>query len=542
MQTLLVGGLICLLILLGGRDRSCVAQVPAPRGELRIVDKRPDVGQAIVPSVVEYLVEIDHDGRLVPRLASSWQWRDDRTLVMTLRQGVTFHNGEAFDAAIVKRNWDEYIEFRESWGPEVAWWTFEARLELLDPYTVQFVLPEPDSAALVKLGVMPILNRQFWRETMMGGFFGTYFSLGPWGTGPYKWVEGYAIAGAPLSPRIVLEANLAYWDAVRLPRLQRIVFDNTLTRDEALELVKTSEGRVDLVVDLRPLETLRVAQSPLAKVVKERGGLRNVFGLLNMYKPGSPWRDLRLRQAVNYAINREDFIRYAAKGNGIVIPALLPTRAFGYDPQLTPYPFDPATARRLLSEAGYASGLALTLIAPETLEVQATVVSKMLEQVGFTVRPHLLDADTFVRRVTRTVIFLGGLVPDWDIALDTTEHLTALAAHSPALLYRLYTLGGAYDWADVQPELHRLYDQLLRTVERDQQQLVIRQMEQHTRDQAYFLFLYNIIQLYAVNKAVEFVPHPSGAFWLAETTVTEQHWSVRGAQKAAGAGQAPVQE
>ena len=67
---------------------------------------------------------------------------------------------------------------------------------------------------------------------------------------------------------MVLEANLAYWNPNRFPRLQRIIFDNTLSQQEAVELVKAGEGRVDLVTDLSPLETLRVAQSPAAQVVK----------------------------------------------------------------------------------------------------------------------------------------------------------------------------------------------------------------------------------------------------------------------------------
>ena len=65
-----------------------------------------------------------------------------------------------------------------------------------------------------------------------------------------------------------------------------------------------------------------MAQSPFAKVVKNRGNLGFVFGQFNMRKAGSPWRDVRLRQAVNLAINREDLIRYAAKGNGVIVPAL----------------------------------------------------------------------------------------------------------------------------------------------------------------------------------------------------------------------------
>jgi ABC-type transport system substrate-binding protein len=332
------------------------------------------------------------------------------------------------------------------------------------------------------------------------------------------------------SERIVLEAHLAYWDPTRMPRLQRIIFDNSLGQKETVELVKSGEGRVDLVTELSPLETLRVAQSAFAKVVKNRGPLVQVFGQFNMRKAESPWRDVRLRQAVNYAINREHLIRYAAKGNGLILPALVPLRGFGHDPDLAPYPFDPTTARQLLREAGYPDGLALVLIAPEELATQATVVGKMLEQVGLTVDLQLLDQVVYNQQVVFTTQDQPSERQPWDIALASWID----GMNFPVFqVYHHFALDGPYDWVSEQPELRRLYEEALRTVDRAKQQELIRQMERHTHAQAYFLFLYNPIKLYAVNKAVEFVPHVSGNLILAETGVTEQHWSVR-KQKASG--------
>jgi len=325
------------------------------------------------------------------------------------------------------------------------------------------------------------------------------------------------------SDRVVFEAHLGYWDPSRFPRLKRIIFENTLDRKDALELVKTSEGRVDLVTELSPLETLRVAQSPFATVVKDRGALVTVFGMFNMRKTGSPWRDVRLRQAVNFAINREDLIRYATKGNGVIIPALVPVHGFGYDPDLAPYPFAPAKVRPLLQEAGSPEGLTLTLIAPGELEVQATVVSKMLEQAGFQVDLQVLDAVTFNQKTVLSHLDQPPEQQPWDIALTSWSDL----ANFPVFqVYHVFALDGQTDWVMEQPELRQLRDRVLGTVDREQQQALIRQMERHTSDQAYFLFLYNPIKLYAVNKAVTFVPY-SYTLSLAETAVTEQHWSVR---------------
>jgi ABC-type transport system substrate-binding protein len=95
-------------------------------------------------------------------------------------------------------------------------------------------------------------------------------------------VEGFSLPDKR-TDRVVLEANPAYWDTTRLPRLQRIIFDNTLTQHDAVELVKTGEGRVDLVSGLSPLETLRVAESPFAKVVKNRSNPGLLFGQFNRH-------------------------------------------------------------------------------------------------------------------------------------------------------------------------------------------------------------------------------------------------------------------
>jgi peptide/nickel transport system substrate-binding protein len=153
-----------------GWDTSVVGQeAPAPRGELRIVDKNPQNWAFIAWNIFDYLVEIDMEGKLVPRLATSWQWLDDRTLEMTLRQGVTFHNGEVFDADIVKLNWDENLRLQQP-HQSGDFWNFKpaSRLEILDPYTVRFVFPEPDGAAMAKLVLMHMANRRFHRELGWG--------------------------------------------------------------------------------------------------------------------------------------------------------------------------------------------------------------------------------------------------------------------------------------------------------------------------------------------------------------------------------------
>jgi ABC-type transport system substrate-binding protein len=169
MKQLVVGSIILLLVTPGWGERGMGEQVPAPRGELRIVDQDPQNYASIAWNIFDHLVEIDKDGTLVPRLATSWRWLDDRTLEMTLRQGVTFHNGEVFDADIVKLNWDENLRLQQP-HRSGDYWNFApgSRLEIRDPYTVRFVFPEPDGGAMARLVLMHMANRQFHRELGWG--------------------------------------------------------------------------------------------------------------------------------------------------------------------------------------------------------------------------------------------------------------------------------------------------------------------------------------------------------------------------------------
>jgi len=165
MHKLLVGSMILMFCTVGWGTSSVGQGSPVPRGELRIVDKHHANWISIVLNVFEHLFEFDKDGTPVPRLATSWHWLDDRTLEFTLRQGVKFHNGEVFDAAIVQLNWEDNIRLQQP-SPAGPHLNFKpgSRLEILDPYTVRFVFPEPDGGALTKLSLLHMANQQFYRD------------------------------------------------------------------------------------------------------------------------------------------------------------------------------------------------------------------------------------------------------------------------------------------------------------------------------------------------------------------------------------------
>ena len=107
MKQRIVGSIVLVLVTLGWGHSSMGESILVSPRELRVVDKHPLNWASITYNVFEHLISLDKDGKLVARLATSWRWLNARTLEVTLHQGVTFHNGEVFDAEIVKLNWDE---------------------------------------------------------------------------------------------------------------------------------------------------------------------------------------------------------------------------------------------------------------------------------------------------------------------------------------------------------------------------------------------------------------------------------------------------
>jgi len=165
----IIGGIVLVLVTCGWGSMSVGEQTPAPRGKLRVVDTDSSNFGLFAWNIFDHLVEIDKEGQLVPRLATSWRWLDDHTLEMTLRQGVKFHNGEVFNADIVKLNWDENLRLRQP-HRSGDYWNFKpgSRLEIVDPHTVRFVFPEPDGGAMARLVLMHMANRQFHHELGWG--------------------------------------------------------------------------------------------------------------------------------------------------------------------------------------------------------------------------------------------------------------------------------------------------------------------------------------------------------------------------------------
>jgi peptide/nickel transport system substrate-binding protein len=500
-----------------------------PQGTLRVVDLFIP-SASILWNYAEGLVTLDKDNNVVPCLAKDLRWIDERTVEFKLRQDVTFHNGENFNAEAVRVNWEEYRRMESPRPFRFTMLPDETKFEIIDEYWVRFTFPEPDGIVYHKFEwFFQIAPAFFKKHKFDPNNWGRVPQAGPWGTGPFELVEGSPRYGRP-TERVVLEIFEDYWDR-RYPKVKRAIFDNALIGDrkEAMRLCRETEGAVDIVNLIRPLDTLKVAMSKFAKVVKSRD-VTFLRGSFNQRKKNSKWRDVRLRKAINYAINRKELWKYAAKANAYNLEGFpIPVGAYGHNPNLTPWTYDTTKARSLLAEAGYPNGFEVNIITYEAWKLEAQIMKRMLERIGLKAKFEVFSYAQFNRKYYIPLLDKPPEEQDWDISIWNVGDWYGNTGGTHLTFGYLEESG--HRWIEYDPVYEELWKDMARTVDPTAQEEKIRQMVKYLYDRAYALFIYSPLSLYAVNKEVNFVPQKYEILRLKETSVTDNHWSVRGEKK-----------
>ncbi|RVT86764.1 ABC transporter substrate-binding protein [Rhodobacteraceae bacterium CCMM004] len=328
-----------------------------------------------------------------PALATDWEINEDGTeYTFTLREGVTFHDGSAFDAEAVKFNFDRMLDEDHPYhdtGPFPLAFFFSAveTVEVVDPRTVKFTLNAPYAPFLSNLAYPTGLIVSPAAVERHGAEFGR----NPSGTGPFQFAEWRS------NEAVVIEANPDHWDGA--PELEAVVF-RPIT-DANTRTAEMLAGGIDLMVEVPPV-ALSEFQGD-AYTVHEQAGPHLWFLILNA-KEG-PFADKRVRQAANYAIDKEAIVNDVLEGTAEVAAGPTPPAfAWAYNEALEPYPYDPDRARELIAEAG-AEGAELTFYVTEggsgMLDPVAmgTAMQADLESVGFDVAIETYEWNTFLGRV-----------------------------------------------------------------------------------------------------------------------------------------------
>ncbi len=292
-------------------------------------------------------------GEYKGNLASEWTWIDDVTLELKLREGITFHNGEPFNADDVVytvnyvSNPDNAVKAQKN----VSWMD---HAEKVDDYTVRIILDAPYPPAEEFLaGPVVMYPDEYYKEVGPAGM-----ALKPIGTGPYKMVD--------LEPgkHYVLEANEAYHDSPKgKPGVSKI--DIRTIPDVNTQIAEFFNGGLDFLWNVPADQAEKLAA--MGKYQVENAQAMRI-GYISMDAAGAveadgPMTKKKVRQAIYHAIDRQAIVDALVKGSSKVVNSACAPIQFGCEQDLTSYDYDPAKAKALLAEAGYPDGLELDFYA-----------------------------------------------------------------------------------------------------------------------------------------------------------------------------------
>ena len=295
---------------------------------------------SILGSIYDGLTQIDSDGRLQPALATHWENDGNRTWAFKIRAGVSFQNGKPVTAEGIAANINDLIR-PENAGYPIA--TEMAGIEAataIDAQTVAIVTREPDPLLGKRMSLMRIVDFDRWTEIGPDAY-----GRDPIGTGPYKlesWNQGGAIAFS------------GFKQSWRPPQgfsdLRIFTLKDSIARTQAL-----LADQIDLALGLTPEDApLIELEGKNSKV--HYGNQVMAIGLPNALKDDSPLNNRRVRQAINYAVNRRAIVDFILGGMFPLATQGATPKNIGYNPDIEPYTFDPDRAKALLAEAGYEDG------------------------------------------------------------------------------------------------------------------------------------------------------------------------------------------
>jgi peptide/nickel transport system substrate-binding protein len=335
--------------------------------------------------IFDALLTRDERLNVQPGLAERWETPDPLTYIFHLHHGVTFHDGRALTSRDVKWTFDSLLDGKIR-STKAATYRFVYRIDAPDDFTVVFHLKEPNATLLWNLseGAIGIVPYGLLDEV----------TANPIGSGPFKFVS------AEPDKEVILERNDNYWGPkARLARVRFTVVPDTTTR--ALELRK---GSADIAINALTSDTvLALAKEPRLAIERGPGTILSYMAF-NLRDP--ILKDVRVRQAIAYAVDRQPLIEYIWRGFAQPAASVLPPQSWAYNPNVATYPHDPEKARQVLDLAGYrlVNGIRFRLTMKtspeESTRLLAAVLQQQLRDVGIALDIRTFEFATFLADVT----------------------------------------------------------------------------------------------------------------------------------------------
>ena len=432
---------------------------------------REDGGErAVNDNIYETLMVRTPDGKLMPGLAAETPTLvDPQTWQVKLRPGIVFHNGEPFNADAVVFSIKRLIDPKFN-SEQISFFNTIKDAAKIDDLTVTIQTDGPDPI---------LLSRLYWLKMVPPTHAANAnFAEAPVGTGPYifsSWKRGQ---------NIVLERNETYWGET--PSIEKVTY--RFVEEPGTRLAGLMAGEFDLITNLLPEFTQQVPQAV------------NILGLehpiIILHADGGPTQDVRVRQALNYAVDKQALAEGLFEGYAQVAQGqLLSPSFFGFNPDVKAYPYDPDKAASLLKEAG-AQGATVELIgtAGRWLKDRELVeaVAAYWDAVGIKAKVRIFEFNEYLNR-----LFDRKTRGDAIFVVSSNELLDADKSFSA------YYKSGGIGSSNTNADLAALIDQARTETDPDKRLALYHQAVQLAHDQAYFLWLLNIEDIYGLSERLQ---------------------------------------
>jgi len=455
--------------------------------------------------IFDALTHVDANVRLVPGLALSWRPVDPTTWEFKLRKGVKFHDGSDFTAEDVVFSLERPATLAASPGPFTSFVKPIVSKKIVDPWTLQLKTAVPYAMLPYDLNSIFIVSKKAAAGATTEDFNRGQAAVG---TGPYKLMR------FARGDRIELTRNDAYWGAQNgRPAAWDKVTLRILPADTA-RIAALLAGDVDVIENIPTADLTRLKANPNFRL-EQKVSWRTLFLHLDQYrdhppqladksgKPLSrnPFKDVRVRLALSKAINRRAIVERVMEGNAIAAGNLVSPPVFGHVAALKPDTYDPEAAKKLLAQAGYPDGFALTLYAPNNRYVNdeqlAQALAQMLARIGIQARVETMPASVYFGKARSgefSLAMLGWGSFSGDLALRAL-----LATPDAAKGY------GAWNWGRYSnPKVDALLEQGFATLDEKKRETMAREAASLALKDTPVILLHHQLASWAMKKGIAY--------------------------------------
>ena len=469
-------------------------------------------------NLFDRLIHMDERQHPQPGLATAWKTISDTTWEFTLRPGVVFHDGTPFGAEDVVASIRRVAWVPNSPGSFLVYTRSITGMEVVDDHTIRFRTEGPTPLLPVDLSSIHITPRAL--ENAPTAAFNS--GAATIGTGPYSFVEYVP------NNRVVLRRKDRYWGPK--PAWEKATI--RIIPINASRVAALLAGDVQAIDSVPPSDAPRLRQNAQLSVISTRSNAVQFLHLdsFRAQTPGvtarngsslprNPLQDLRVRKAISHAINRDALVRNIMEGAAAPAGQLLADGFFGVSPRLTPDSYDPTAAKKLLAEAGYADGFAMTLHAPNDRYINgakvAQAVGQMLGRIGI---------ETKVETPPWSVFIAQASAPNYNYSAFLIGNSATTGEASFPLRSQVGTvdfktgMGSSNRARYSNPKVDEVLAEAMRTVDDAKRESLLQQVaEISMADQAVVPLLYPD-NVYALRKGLAYIPRSDG--YLAAAMVT----------------------